>query len=84
MHLFNEILVSMVIYCYIIATDYNEIIEMRDYSGYGILGIIGICITVNILKFLFELYLQIKLKTPSIIRKCREKRRLKIYDLNQQ
>lgn len=66
MCLFNEILVTVVLYCYIIASDYNEVIETHEYSGYGILSIIVLFMFINLLKFFIEVYHEIKTKLPIV------------------
>ncbi|TNV86604.1 hypothetical protein FGO68_gene12424 [Halteria grandinella] len=82
MCLYNESLVSIVLYFYIIATEYNKVIEMRDYSGYGILAAIGACVLVNLTKFIIEVYFEIRTKLPQIIRKCNNQQKVK-KDLDQ-
>ncbi|TNV86651.1 hypothetical protein FGO68_gene5421 [Halteria grandinella] len=71
--LFNELLVSSVLYLYIVASDYNEVIEMRDYSGLGIIGVISICIIVNFGKFIDSLVREIKRKVPMFLHKLRQR-----------
>lgn len=70
MTLFNEGLVSTVLYFYIVATDYNEVIEMRDYSGLGILSAIVICVLVNLTKFFAEVISEMKQKLPAAVNSC--------------
>ncbi|TNV86968.1 hypothetical protein FGO68_gene15404 [Halteria grandinella] len=49
--LFNEWLVSVYIYFMILLTDYNDNQELRIWASYGLLGVTGTYVAVNILIF---------------------------------
>ena len=61
---FNESLCACVLYCYMMATDFNEILETKDLSGYGILLMIFLCISVNLVKFFIQVINEIRQKLP--------------------
>jgi hypothetical protein len=46
--IFNESLFSLALFLFLTSSDLTESIPVKVYSGYGLLGLIGLSVTVNI------------------------------------
>ena len=51
--IYNEMLVSLCLYCYITMTDFNESQQIKVDASYGLLGITALYIVTNLGYFLF-------------------------------
>ncbi|TNV87220.1 hypothetical protein FGO68_gene15213 [Halteria grandinella] len=71
-----EVFVTWYLYLLLMLTDINQYIELRELFGFCVLGVIGLCVTANLVKALHAAVKEIKAKLDA-------KRKAKIYALNE-
>lgn len=74
--MFNEWLVSMYIYFMILLTDYNDNQELRLWASYGLLGVTGTYVAVNVLIFTSLILISIAKWIKSALRKREASKKL--------
>ena len=71
--LFNEFLVSLYLYFLLLITDYNESDAIRDIASFGLLGVTGTYMVLNLSVFFYKILrrLYFKVRAKCVAKKAK-------------